>query len=72
MHYHKSAIFSQNLLLIWLYHNVTLLLTSHGIIQHPVLFCKVKLMIFGYFYLRCSVYDTIISNAVYLLFSNRQ
>ena len=35
--------------LIELYHTVTLLVTSHGSIQHPVLYCKVYLMLLGYF-----------------------
>ena len=37
--------------LICLYHNVTLLVTSHGSIQHTVLFCKVQLILFGYFFI---------------------
>ena len=36
---------------LWLYHNATLLLMSRGSIQHPVLFCKVQLMHFCYFFI---------------------
>ena len=34
--------------LIRLYHNATLLVTSHGSIQHPMIFCKVQVMLKGY------------------------
>ena len=61
--------------LIWIrrwfdYHNAMFLVTSHECIQHPVIFCKVQLMILGYFYLHCSVYDTNTSSAVYYFFES--
>ena len=51
-----------NQLLIQLYHNVTLLVTSHGSIQHPVLFCIVNWCFWIIYFLNCSVYDTNTNN----------
>ena len=56
--------------LIWLHYNATLLMTSHGYIQHAAPFCKVSRGFWLFLCLNCGVYDTITSNAVCRRFSN--
>ena len=70
MRFNLQSRIGMNQLLIWLHYHATLLMTSHGYIQHPAPFCTISWSFFDDFCVETVACMYHISNRVYIFFSN--